>query len=101
MSKLLTFRGLFVVALLAGGGYACPVARAAPAEAAGDAQAHQLVQEFDLTPQLLGASQQKSGGDPLKAISGQMTVIHHDLSQWQTDKPVQAKSARSSNRSTN
>ena len=39
MSKLLTFRGLFVVALLAGGGYACPVASAAPAEAAGDAQA--------------------------------------------------------------
>jgi len=53
-----------------------------------------IAKEFDLTEQLLSASQQGSGGDPLKAISGLMTGVHGDLSQFLTGQPVQEKEKR-------
>jgi hypothetical protein len=51
--------------------------------------AKKLVREFDLVPNLLSAA--KGGGDraPLKTIARRMTVIHGDLSQFETDEPVQ------------
>jgi hypothetical protein len=51
--------------------------------------AKKLVREFDLVPNLLSAA--KGGGDhaPLKTIARRMTVIHEDLSQFETDEPVQ------------
>ncbi len=51
--------------------------------------AKKLVREFDLVPNLLSAA--KGGGDraPLKSIARRMTVIHEDLSQFETDEPVQ------------
>jgi hypothetical protein len=54
-----------------------------------------IAKEFDLTEQLLSASKQGSGGgDPLKAISGLMTGVHGDLSQFLTGQPVQEKEKR-------
>jgi hypothetical protein len=55
----------------------------------GTSQAKKLVREFDLVPNMLAAS--KGGGDraPLKTLARRMTVIHEDLSQFETDDPVQ------------
>jgi hypothetical protein len=55
----------------------------------GTSPAKKLVREFDLVPNMLSAS--KGGGDraPLKTLARRMTVIHEDLSQLETDEPVQ------------
>ena len=50
-----------------------------------------VAKEFDLTEQLLSASQSGGGGDPLRDISQRMTVVHGDLSKYLVDKPVQEK----------
>ncbi len=51
-----------------------------------------VAREFDLTPQLLSASQSGGGGgDPLRNISQRMTGVHGDLSKYLVDKPVQEK----------
>jgi hypothetical protein len=53
----------------------------------------QAVEDLDLTPQLLSGVRAKgaSGGDPLKAMAEQMSVIRDDLGQYHTDTPVQTK----------
>ncbi len=58
----------------------------------------QAVKDLDLTPQLLSGAQLDdgagaSGQDPLKSMSEQMAVIRDNLTQFQTDKPVQDKQA--------
>src|SRR6516225_3075875 len=55
----------------------------------GGSPAKKLVREFDLVPNMLSAA--KGGGDraPLKTIARRMNVIHGDLSQLETDEPVQ------------
>ena len=50
-----------------------------------------VAKEFDLTPQLLSASQSGGGGDPLRDISQKMTGVHGDLSKYLVDQPVQEK----------
>ncbi|HUO07567.1 MAG TPA: hypothetical protein VM008_04650 [Phycisphaerae bacterium] len=55
----------------------------------------QAVEDFDLTPQLLSGVRAKGagggGGDPLKAMAEQMSIIRDDLGEYQTDAPVQTK----------
>ena len=53
--------------------------------------AQKLVREFDLVPKLLTTSKGQSDGSPLRTIARRMTVIHQDLSQLQTDEPVQTR----------
>ena len=50
-----------------------------------------LTKEFDLIPKLLSGAKGQSSGDPLKTISRRMTVVHGDLSQLETDQPVQTR----------
>jgi hypothetical protein len=66
-----------------------PVARGGELAPGSVSPAKKLVREFDLVPNLLSAA--KGGGDraPLKTIARRMTVIHEDLSQFETDEPVQ------------
>jgi len=73
------------------GGVSMRCATAAPLESPNSSTAPKLTQEFDLVPNLLSAAKGQSEGDPLKAISGRMTAVHHDLSQLETDEPVQTK----------
>jgi hypothetical protein len=62
----------------------------------GVSPAKKLVREFDLVPNMLSAS--KGGGDraPLKTLARRMTVIHEDLSQFETDEPVQNRERKCS-----
>lgn len=59
--------------------------------AEGDSAAKRLVREFDLVPKLLSGSKGQSGENPLRTISRRMTVVHQDLTQLQTDEPVQTR----------
>jgi hypothetical protein len=66
-------------------------ANAAALESTNAPSAQPLTDEFDLMPKMLSASKGRSDGDPLKAISHRMTLIHGDLSGFETDEPVQTK----------
>jgi hypothetical protein len=70
----------------------CSTAAAQTArESATLSPAQKLVHEFDLVPKLLSKSKGQSDGSPLRTIARRMTVIHQDLSQLQTDEPVQTR----------
>ncbi len=57
----------------------------------GDSAAKRLVREFNLVPKLLSGSKGQSGDNPLRTISRRMTVVHEDLTQMQTNEPVQTR----------
>lgn len=50
-----------------------------------------LSDEFDLVPKMLSAGRGQAQQDPLSTIARRMNVIHGDLSQFETDKPVQTR----------
>lgn len=66
-------------------------ASAAPPDSAKKPAMQKLADEFDLIPGLLAGPKGHSDGDPLRTISRRMTVIHGDLSQFETDQPVQIR----------
>jgi hypothetical protein len=74
--------------LFAGGILACRAEAALP-DSPGVPALRKLTHEFDLIPKLLAPAKGQSDGDPLKTISRRMTVVHGDLSQFETDEPVQ------------
>lgn len=56
-----------------------------------DSAIQRLSDEFDLVPKLLSPERGRQQEDPLGTISRRMTVIHGDLSQFETDNPVQTR----------
>jgi hypothetical protein len=85
-------RGLLLVAALSITA-ALNAATTQPAPHAASAYVQQAVEDLDLTPQLLSGARPggAAAGDPLKAMAEQMSVIRDDLTQYQTDQPVQDK----------
>ncbi|HEX3997735.1 MAG TPA: hypothetical protein VHX65_04195 [Pirellulales bacterium] len=66
-------------------------AHATPPDSPLDRPQPKLSDEFDLIPKMLSAAKGHADSDPLKTISRRMTVIHGDLSQCETDEPVQTR----------
>jgi hypothetical protein len=89
MSTRLLVICLSVVFLLSAAVTAWSAEAAAELAPGGTSPAKKIVREFDLVPNMLSAA--KGGGDraPLKTIARRMNVIHGDLSQFETDEPVQ------------
>jgi hypothetical protein len=85
--------GIAVAWALFGGGILTPAATADPPDSPSVPLMQKLTHEFDLIPNMLSAAKGHAEGDrdPLKTISRRMTVIHGDLSQFETDQPVQTR----------
>lgn len=79
------------IALILSAGICASAAAQTSRESSTISPAQKLVREFDLVPKLLSTSKGQSDGSPLRTIARRMTVIHQDLSQLETDEPVQTR----------
>ncbi len=59
--------------------------------ASGGSALKRLSDEFDLVPKMLSAGRGQAQQNPLETIARRMNVVHGDLSQFETDKPVQVR----------
>ncbi len=83
---------IFRFAVLISAAGVCATATAArPSDSSGGSPAQKLIRDFDLMPKLLSPGKGQTDGSPLKTIARRMTVVHRDLSQMETDEPVQTR----------
>jgi hypothetical protein len=80
-----------VAVALFSGVWTAPAVQAAEADSPNVSAVQRVAHDFDLVPKLLSAAKGRSDADPLKTISRRMTVIHGDLSEFETDEPVQTR----------
>jgi hypothetical protein len=86
-----TIRLMFAAAIGAVGGLATVSALAGPPNS-GRSAVQRLSDEFNLVPKLLSngkGTTQQGDQHPLLTIARHMNVVHGDLSEFETDKPVQ------------
>ncbi|HEV2972209.1 MAG TPA: hypothetical protein VGY55_19705 [Pirellulales bacterium] len=77
--------------LFAVGVWSTAAIHAAEADSPKISAVQRVAHDFDLVPKLLSAAKGRSESDPLKTISRRMTVVHGDLSEFETDEPVQTR----------
>ncbi|HEV3416138.1 MAG TPA: hypothetical protein VG056_04975 [Pirellulales bacterium] len=80
-----------VMSLFAVGIWSVAAIQAAEQDTPNVSAVQSVAHDFDLVPKLLSAAKGRADADPLKTISRRMTVIHGDLSEFETDEPVQTR----------
>jgi hypothetical protein len=90
MKTKTTIRLIFAAGIVAVGSLAAVSALAGPPNS-GRSAVQRLSDEFNLVPKLLsnGKGTQQGDKQPLLTIARHMNVVHGDLSEFETDKPVQ------------